>query len=385
MSGELTFHDTLIRILNRIDTPSEPVFSNDEISWSDDDQAQLTELGILRMAEYAQSIVCDGCEKACIEEVIFINEPVDRNQKAYISCTKRDDIGRIPINTDHLKRWRIDLNGLAKQLSALIMGKEDCEVVINNRLWRIGSKRYKRSRADIFLARGTSWADADQIFSNAGRLKECSRPILLVPDQIPNDFPLTFGNRILSLVRLLNWHNDKLYIDTSEIENAFEDSYTRKKRVVQVIKPYKIKPGTTWREVTITFLNEFVVKIEIAEQLVDQREFNEIGFENRSKTPSQPDKKWDFLKKLARCGGTICKKDFKKGSKHDLRQTITEKQIIEANEASQWEYKKWADRVADINTRLNELFPGVEGRPIEYDYKQKGYVSNLNLIYAIPE
>jgi hypothetical protein len=73
-------------------------------NWPDGTLGMLIKAGLIAPASPARTLVCDGCEEACVMQVHTIP---GRDARAFIMCDKRDDIGRVPVALDRLQQWQI--------------------------------------------------------------------------------------------------------------------------------------------------------------------------------------------------------------------------------------------------------------------------------------
>jgi hypothetical protein len=75
--------------------------------------------GVLLKGKPAESIVCDGCEEACVRPVHVVAR-TGGEAAAFVLCHLRDDIDRVPVALDDLERWRLTVQSLADALAALL-------------------------------------------------------------------------------------------------------------------------------------------------------------------------------------------------------------------------------------------------------------------------
>lgn len=76
--------------------------------------------GLLAPFEPANSIICDGCERACPMEVEFSGSPSKASSTAFVVCNKRDDIGRVPVKLERLQQMQISFSRIARVLAPLL-------------------------------------------------------------------------------------------------------------------------------------------------------------------------------------------------------------------------------------------------------------------------
>ncbi len=65
----------------------------------------LVKSGLLGRAEPAQVIECDGCERNCFMPVHVRPAEGNRPARAFISCDKPEDVGRVPVELGRLTQW----------------------------------------------------------------------------------------------------------------------------------------------------------------------------------------------------------------------------------------------------------------------------------------
>jgi hypothetical protein len=101
--------------------------------------AVLGEAGLIEPADAARSIVCDGCDRACLMPVDIIGAAPGRPARAVIACDKSPDMGVVPVAFEALARWRCSMNGIAAVL-ARRLGTDRAPVkAVEGAFWRLGS------------------------------------------------------------------------------------------------------------------------------------------------------------------------------------------------------------------------------------------------------
>jgi len=78
--------------------------------------------------------------------------------------------------------------------------------------------------------------------------------------------------------------------------------------------PYKLPSGTSWQQITITFLNEEQIEIEVY-RFKHITDFKEMGMVGKGKLPT-PCEQWVFLRVLAKCYGELTIKDTEARDKY---------------------------------------------------------------------
>ena len=350
--------NTLSLILKRIDAPVDPVFSHDEVRlWPDGDLELMEKLGLLRETAPAKSVECDGCEEACIEDVIYIDGPKEGQIRAYVACHSREDVGRIDVPLERLKRWAVDPVQLAAAFKKLIGAEGKMEETIEGRLWWLGDARLNNQKVGIFLAFGVAWPDAVKVFSNARRLEECAIPFVFVPSQAISDFPIPANGKTLHLDRFLSVQDHRLELDLEEIRRLVSKS---RLRATKAILPLRLPTGTTWEQVQVEFINDETVKI-VAGSIVEHKTFADMGFCDRRKYGERPDELWSHFRTMAKQKGCISWSD----------------DVEDIDESERTKLKKW---MSDLRKRLREYF-GIPDDPFQPYRQYKAYQTKFILSY----
>lgn len=107
--------------LSRADS-GEEIFGADEAAqWPESALEVLVKSGLLKRAEPAQVIECDGCERNCFMPVHVRPADGNRPARAFISCDKPEDVGRVPVELCRLTQWRIT-GGMLAGAAARLLG-----------------------------------------------------------------------------------------------------------------------------------------------------------------------------------------------------------------------------------------------------------------------
>src|SRR5262245_27588176 len=97
----------IIERLSRADSGKE-IFGADEFAqWPEGAVEAIVESGLLDRAEPAQVIECDVCERNCFMPVYVRPAEGRRPARAFISCDKPEDVGRVPVELERLAQLRI--------------------------------------------------------------------------------------------------------------------------------------------------------------------------------------------------------------------------------------------------------------------------------------
>jgi hypothetical protein len=142
--GDLLEH--IFERLRRADS-GEEIFGADEAAeWPGGALEVLVKSGLLDRAEPARVIECDGCERNCFMPVHVRPAAGNRPARAFISCDKPEDVGRVPVELGRLTQWRITGGILAGAVARLLgFTKQPHEDSVGKRwtLGRMKGKEYK--------------------------------------------------------------------------------------------------------------------------------------------------------------------------------------------------------------------------------------------------
>src|SRR5688572_28663189 len=121
----MTAYEILSELVRRMSgsRTSEAVFHDDEISeWPSGLLDLLVRLELLRAAQPAVFVECDGCEERCTMPVHVYPEQGTRAARAFVSCDKREDVGRIHVKAARLRRWHSTSEMVARAIARLLNG-----------------------------------------------------------------------------------------------------------------------------------------------------------------------------------------------------------------------------------------------------------------------
>jgi len=98
---------------------SEIVTADETADWPEGKLDELVSEGILNEIQHASGVVCDQCEENCFIEPADIRTNPDTGKTIGVFvCPRNPDIGRMEINLDRLRQWRINKDKL-QQLGLL--------------------------------------------------------------------------------------------------------------------------------------------------------------------------------------------------------------------------------------------------------------------------
>ena len=196
---------------DRADTP-DPVFTADEVArWEPGTLKELEELRLLVVAETAGSVVCDACSDDHVEEVTWLEgrEPGDA-PRGFIMCS---EAGRVSVDAGRLRRWRIDFGAVARLVAESLECADQVREVVRSRAWLIGQAFVGGLWREVYLFRGASWRDSDDVAKRAGAL---GRALIFVPGAVPSAWREVSWD-VVPLSGVISIRDDKLVVDPSRV------------------------------------------------------------------------------------------------------------------------------------------------------------------------
>src|ERR1700730_11409978 len=148
--GDLLEH--IFERLCRADS-GEAIFGADEAAhWPENALEVLIKSGLLECAEPTQVIECDGCERNCFMPVHVRPAEGNRPARAFISCDKPEDVGRVPVELGRLAQWRITGGMLAGAVTRLLgFTKPPHEDSVGKR-WTLGRLKGEEYKGEVKLS-----------------------------------------------------------------------------------------------------------------------------------------------------------------------------------------------------------------------------------------
>ncbi len=82
---------------------------------------QVLELaGWLTTAPLAQMVECVGCEENCVKSAEVTTGPPGTALRAFVNCTLRPDMGRVPVDPSRLRQWQVSRGQVAKSVAMMV-------------------------------------------------------------------------------------------------------------------------------------------------------------------------------------------------------------------------------------------------------------------------
>ena len=111
--------------------------------------------GLLQQAQPRDTIECDGCEENCINmrvEVYPAQE--DKPGRAFITCDKRDDMGRVRVDFRRMEQWQATGGLIAAVLARLLGLPRTATQAVDGRQWHIGTLKGRKHNSPVTLLAG---------------------------------------------------------------------------------------------------------------------------------------------------------------------------------------------------------------------------------------
>ena len=208
------------------------------------------------------------------------------------ACFGCDTEGVIDIELDRLRQWRIDADRVAGLVAGSLDLSSPIEVLLRERLWRIGRRRMGGRYRDIFFGVGAGLPVAEMSAAIRSSIGPGSALLLTVgADGNPEGIPA--GQHRLDLASVSRVEGGRVVIDLDYVEErlAGEAASTRKSS-----PSIPVPAGTAWRDVSIIVFDG-LLQVTVCGK-VYEKEFGEIGVDEQSQ-PVQ------LLKLFAAARGTL--------------------------------------------------------------------------------
>lgn len=155
----MTPQAALIELLGRVSASqgTAVLINDDELSqWPGEAVAAMKTQRLLTKARPALSAVCPGCERDCVMPVHVIPAEGNRPARAFISCDKPEDVGRVTVDFCRLEQWQITGELIAAVLTKLLGLSRPSTQAADGRQWRIGTLKGKKHNSPVTLLVGDS-------------------------------------------------------------------------------------------------------------------------------------------------------------------------------------------------------------------------------------
>ena len=135
--------DLIAHLAKRLHVPDADIVTGDEVrNWPDGKLQELLAEGILQEVELGTTVVCDQCDEHCSIKPQRRTDPQTGKVIGVHICMREEAGGRIEIDLDRLRRWRIN----KRKLSQLGYANSKGQTASSR-------KRKDKKRTDLFLLR----------------------------------------------------------------------------------------------------------------------------------------------------------------------------------------------------------------------------------------
>lgn len=112
--------------------------------------------GLLQQAQPMATIECDGCEENCIMPVTVYPAKEDKPGRAFITCDKRDDMGRVRVDFRRMEQWQTTGGLIAAMLAKMLGLSQPAIQAADSKQWHIGTLKGRKHNSPVKLLAGDS-------------------------------------------------------------------------------------------------------------------------------------------------------------------------------------------------------------------------------------
>jgi hypothetical protein len=138
--------------LCRADSGQEIFGADEAAQWPESALEALIKSGLLERAEPTQVIECDGCERNCFMPVHVRPAEGNRPARAFISCDKPEDVGRVPVELGRLTQWRLTGGMLAGAVARLLGVSGPLHEGSGGKRWTLGRLKGEEYNGEVKLS-----------------------------------------------------------------------------------------------------------------------------------------------------------------------------------------------------------------------------------------
>ena len=328
------------QLLDRLAVGEVLICADEVRRWDKNQWQEVLGLGLLRETELAMAVVCDQCGDGHWADIHWVTPGV----KACFGCETE---GVIDIEIDRLRQWRIDTDRVAGLVAGSLDLSTPIEMLLRERLWRIGRRRLGGRYRDIFFGIGAGSPVAEMSAAIRASIGPGAALLLTIGADGSSE-GLPSGQHLLGLASVSRVEGGRVVIDLDYVEERLAESGGSSRKSVQSIPA---PAGAAWRDVSIIVFDG-MLQVTVRGK-VRETDFTELGVDQQSQTIQ-------LLKLFAAARGTL---DAAKVG--DLG----------AGDAAA------RMRVRRLRQLLQELI-GVDGDPIEHHRKAKAYACQFEIRLA---
>jgi hypothetical protein len=150
----MTANELLKELFNRLEAAQEPTVKigwEEVESWPEGRLEQFIAAELLKPADKAKAIICNGCEEQCLRPVHIYPSSDHRPARIFISCDKRDDTSRVSVAPAQLQQWQISRRMLAQAVAALLPLTGKIQPANGGLHWQLGIMRGRTGLQNLTL------------------------------------------------------------------------------------------------------------------------------------------------------------------------------------------------------------------------------------------
>ena len=325
-------NDVWRTILRRLEWKERAVFGAREVAtWHPRLFRVLLQSGVLAEIEPASTIECDGCEDACLKEVVIRTR--GETTYAFVPCAEH---GRQPVSLDHLKRWTVDEEALTRRIAEALqpLGDGGVEQVAAG-VWWLGSRYVGRRRCSFFFSRPVVGSVSGQYSFDVH-----PQPVVIWPLSAPQS-DAGAATCFIALADFASLSESGIALDLPALDDAVSPA---RRAEPPTVARFPTPKGARWEQVVMRFVSNDDVKISLG-NVTREVNFAEMGF--RDGRTGRPIKLWNTLVLFATHTGEIAWGDLPPRVHDKLKHNVSE-----------------------LRKRLKAYF-GIDGDPL-YPYRTEG-------------
>ncbi len=246
--------------------------------------------GVLVEGPTLERPVCLGCVNRCM---LAIEEREDAEGDPFLvgMCAEGEVPGLLTFPLDALDTWRLDAPAVAAAIARGLELVGDVEEILPARLWRLGDEGAPR-RA-IYLARGRESAPA--------AVREAHAVVVATHADawaLALTVPVVPIRRVVAVVPEWTVDRDALPAAARPAVASGRESRT-----------LTVPAGTTWRQVTMRFVDDDVVEVVVAGSRT-RLSATDFGLNDNRRSTLVPSEPWKLLRLMAERGGELALGDM---------------------------------------------------------------------------
>lgn len=269
---------SILERLGYADPAMDAFFPWDEVkSWPPGALDALVASGLLQKAQPATAIECDGCEESCTMPVTVYPAQGDKPGRVFITCDKRDDIGRVQVDFQRMAQWQATDGMVAATMDNLLGISQSSAPAADGKQWHIGTLKGRKHNGQVTLI-----ADG-------------------------NSLALALGGHTIPLVDVLTFEGNSLAVDKGAlirmVDNPASKSETetpeaRKTRLVDRVSQERAKGTRAFLQVVAN--EEGIHKSRLQQIISDKQKDNSstappniwAGLQQKSSSSKKPKTKY---------------------------------------------------------------------------------------------